>query len=425
MRQSTLPHLQSTDAGLRMDGVSLIEVAREFGSPTYVYSHAAMAARWQAFERAFGDRKHLVCYAVKACSNIAVLNSFARLGSGFDIVSGGELERVLLAGGEASRVVFSGVGKRYDEIRRALEVDIRCFNVESLSELKAIEHCARELRKVAPVSLRINPDVESGTHAHIATGMKNNKFGLAAETAMELCQRAAKSDFLEVTGISCHIGSQITVLEPFATAFARMLQFAHAVEALGIKLRQIDFGGGLGVAYDGGKVPGADAYVACLLEKLDEHCRQGCPWTILIEPGRALIADAGLLLTRVIYLKTESPRNFVVVDVAMNDLLRPALYAARHRVVSAEADTRNIPTTNYDVVGPVCESADVIAGNCNLAIAEGDLLAVLSTGAYGFSMASNYNSRQRPAEVLIRNGEALLIRERESFEALVAGETIA
>ncbi len=424
MRKSTLPSLQPTDTGLCLDGVSLVEVAREFGSPTYVYSHAAMTARWQAFDRAFGDQKHLVCYAVKACSNIAVLNSFARLGSGFDIVSGGELERVLLARGEPSRVVFSGVGKRESEIRRALEVGIRCFNIESVSELKAIERYARSLGKVAPVCLRINPDVEVDTHAHIATGMKENKFGLPEKTAMELCQVAAKSDFLEVVGISCHIGSQITALAPFATAFARMLQFAHAAEARGIELRQIDFGGGFGVSYDGREVPAADEYVGCLLEALAEHCHQGCPWTVLIEPGRALIADAGLLLTRVIYLKTESPRNFAVVDAAMNDLLRPALYAASHRVVSVEAAPRSLPAADYDIVGPVCESTDVIAKDCNLTIAEGDLLAVLSTGAYGFSMAGNYNSRQRPAEVLIRDGKALLIRSRETFEALVAGEIV-
>ncbi len=414
----TPPLLQTGERGLTMDGVALADVARDFSTPAYVYSHAAMAARWGEFDRAFSERAHLICYAVKACSNLAILNLFARLGSGFDIVSGGELERVLRAGGDPARVVFSGVGKRRDEIESALAKNIRCFNVESTAELKAIEACARSLGKMAPVALRVNPDVDADTHAHITTGLKENKFGVPLHAALALYQYAADSDALDVCGVSCHIGSQITALEPFSEAFRRVLAFARDLEHRGIKIRQLDLGGGLGVAYDGEQPPTPAAYVSCLFAALGD-----CPWEIVIEPGRALVADAGLLLTRVLYLKTEGQRNFAVVDAAMNDLLRPALYGAHHRV-TAVAPAAGIAPQRYDVVGPVCESADVIARDCELAIREGDVLAVLTAGAYGFSMAGNYNSRPRPAEVLIGDAAARLIRKRETLDELMAGESV-
>ncbi len=403
--------------GLGVEGVALTDVAREFSTPTYVYSRAAMEMQWHDFDRAFGKRRHLICYAVKACSNLAVLNLFARLGSGFDVVSGGELERVLRAGGDPAYVVFSGIGKQRDEIERALAAGIRCFNVESASELKTIEDCARGRGKTAPVSLRVNPDVDANTHAHITTGLDHNKFGVSVEEAAGLYQYAAASDALEALGVSCHIGSQITTLKPFSEAFRRVLKFALGLERDGINVRQLDLGGGLGVAYDDERPPTADDYVSCLLATLGD-----CPWEILIEPGRALVAAAGLLLTRVVYLK-RGRRNFAVVDSAMNDLLRPALYGVRHRIAAVAPNADTAPQ-HYDVVGPVCESADVIARDCELAVCEGDLLAVLTAGAYGFSMAGNYNSRPRAAEVLISGGEARLIRNRETLDDLMAAESI-
>ncbi len=415
---TTRPPQSGGDHGLTVDGVALSDIAREFATPTYVYSQATIEARWRGFDRAFGERQHLICYAVKACSNIAILNLFARLGSGFDIVSGGELERVLRAGGDPARVVFSGIGKRRDEIERALIAGIRCFNVESASELKTIEGCARSLGRVAPVSLRINPDVDTNTHAHVTTGLKENKFGVPVQTAAALYQYAAASDALNALGVSCHIGSQITALEPFSEAFRRVLEFARELESSDIKAHQLDLGGGLGVAYGDEQPPTPADYVSHILATMNNRS-----WEILIEPGRALVADAGVLLTRILYLKTEGQRNFAVVDAAMNDLLRPALYGARHSVVAVAPDT-GITPQRYDVVGPVCESADVIARDCKLAVCEDDLLAVLTVGAYGFSMAGNYNSRPRPAEVLINDGEARLIRSRETPEDLMAGEAI-
>ena len=409
--------VRATGRGLTVEAVALVDVAREFSTPSYVYSRRAMQAQWHAFDRAFGDRKHLVCYAVKACPNLAVINLFARLGSGFDIVSAGELERVLRAGGDPSRVVFSGIGKQRGEIERALAVGIRCFNVESASELKVIEDCARGFGKPAPVSLRVNPDVDAGTHAHVTTGTRHNKFGVSIKEAAALYRYAAASDALDVFGLSCHIGSQITALEPFSRAFRRVADFARDLAGDGTELRQLDLGGGLGVSYDGEQPPAPGDYVSGLLTTLGD-----CPWEILIEPGRALVADAGLLLTRVVYIK-EQPRNFVVIDAAMNDLLRPALYGARHRVVAVAPGTGAAPR-RCDVVGPVCESADVIARDCELAVREGELLAVLTAGAYGFSMAGNYNSRARAAEVLIDDGEARLVRRRETLDELMAAEFV-
>ena len=417
----TTSTLTPSDRGLSMDGVALVDVAQEFATPAYVYSRNAMEARWHDFDHAFGTHRHLICYAVKACSNLAILKLFAQLSSGFDIVSGGELERVLRAGGDPKRVVFSGIGKRRDEIEQALAAGIRCFNVESASELKAIEGCARELGKVAPISVRVTPDVDADTHAHITTGLKENKFGVSAQEAAELYQYASASTVLDTIGVSCHIGSQITTLKPFSEAFARVLAFVRDLEADGIKIRQLDLGGGLGVAYDGGQPPRPSDYVSQLLATLGGSTGN-CPWEILIEPGRALVADAGVLLTRILYLKMGEQHNFAVVDVAMNDLLRPALYGAHHRVIAMTPNTSD--TQTYNVVGPVCESADVIARDCRLAVREGDLLAVLTTGAYGFSMAGNYNSRPRPAEILISDGVARLIRKRETLDDLMAGECV-
>ena len=412
--------LQTANRGLALDGVALADVAREFATPAYVYSAAEMTARWRAFDQAFGEQAHLVCYAVKACSNVAVLRLFAQLGGGFDIVSGGELERVLRAGGNPARVVFSGVGKQRDEIERALAAGIRCFNVESASELDAIESVARDQGRVAPFALRINPDVDAGTHAHVTTGLEANKFGVAAEEAAALYRRAAGNNMLEAVGVSCHIGSQITSLKPFTEAFRRVAAFARELEQGGIRLRQIDLGGGLGVAYGDERPPAPAEYVAQLLAAIGD-CPGDLPWEVVIEPGRALVADAGMLLTRVVYLKETKRRNFAIVDAAMNDLLRPALYGAHHPVVAVAPDGK-VEAKHYDVVGPVCESADVIANDCTLRVREGDLLAVLAAGAYGFSMAGSYNSRPRPAEVLIRDGKARLIRARETLSDLMAGE---
>jgi diaminopimelate decarboxylase len=404
------------DNVLHAESVSLDNIAEQHGTPTYVYSRAAIEAQWRAFDSAFADREHLVCYAVKANSNLAVLNILARLGSGFDIVSAGELERVLAAGGDAGRVVFSGVGKRPDEISRALEAGIRCFNVESEAELERINRVAGQVGRSAPVSLRVNPDIDAGTHPYISTGLKENKFGIPIEKAADVYARAAELEHLEIHGIDCHIGSQLTELSPFAEALSRTLRLVDTLAENGIHLQHIDIGGGVGIRYATETPPSPADYANTIKEVLGDR-----PQTIIIEPGRAIVGNAGVLLTRVEFLKHGDERNFAIVDAAMNDLMRPSLYSAWQAIDAVTP--RPAPMAQmYDIVGPVCETGDFLGKQRLLALQEGDLLAVRSSGAYGFSMSSNYNSRPRAAEVMVDAGKVHLIRERETLADLVKGE---
>ncbi|HKK14458.1 MAG TPA: diaminopimelate decarboxylase [Gammaproteobacteria bacterium] len=411
-----MDHFQYRDGELWAEQVSLEAVAARYGTPCYVYSRATLERHWRAFDEALGGRPHLICYAVKANSNLAVLSLLARLGSGFDIVSVGELERVLRAGGDPGKVVFSGVGKRPEEMRRALQVGIRCFNVESEAELQTLDAVAAELGVRAPVSLRVNPDVDAGTHPYIATGLKQNKFGIDVARARTVYGRAAAMEHLQVLGVDCHIGSQLTETAPFVDALERVLALVRDLEADGIGLRHLDLGGGLGVRYRDEQPPSPREYVGPLLEALE-----GLDCELLIEPGRAIAANAGLLLTRVEYLKPTDEHNFAVVDAAMNDLLRPALYGAWQAIVPVRPRT-DTPERIYDVVGPVCETGDFLGKDRSLALLPGDLLAVRSAGAYGFAMSSNYNSRPRAAEVLVDGERIHLARERESLEQLWTGE---
>lgn len=412
-----MDHFDYRDGRLHAESVPLEAIAERFGTPCYVYSRATLEAHWQAFDRALGAHPHLICYAVKANSNLAVLNLLARLGSGFDIVSVGELERVLAAGGEPSRVVFSGVGKRADEMRRALEAGIHCFNVESVPELERLEAVAAECGRVAPVSLRVNPDVDAGTHPYISTGLKENKFGIDIEQAAEVYRRAAASPHLEVRGIDCHIGSQLTRVEPFVDALDRVLVLIDRLADEGIAIDHLDIGGGLGIRYRDETPPLPADYVRPLLERLGDR-----RLTLLLEPGRAIAGNAGVLLTRVEYLKETPHRNFAIVDAAMNDLLRPALYGAWQEIVPVAP--REAEPRSWDIVGPVCETGDFLGKDRSLALAAGDLLAVRSSGAYGFTMSSNYNSRPRAAEILVDGDQAHCVRARETLDDLWRGEAV-
>jgi len=403
---------------LHAEAVPLTEIAERFGTPCYVYSRATLERHWRAFDRSLGDHPHLICLAVKANSNLAVLNLMARLGSGFDIVSVGELERVLAAGGDPARVIFSGVGKRADELRRALEVGIRCFNVESEPELLRIDQVAGELGVIAPVSLRVNPDVDARTHPYIATGLKENKFGIDIQAAEPVYRRVADLPNLRVTGIDCHIGSQLTDLAPFLEALDRVLDLADRLESAGIPIEHLDLGGGLGIRYTGEVPPEPAAYASALLHRLG-----GRPYEVILEPGRAIVGNAGVLLTRVEYLKPTAHRRFAILDAAMNDLMRPALYQAQQEIVPVCLDGEAEPA-RYDLVGPVCETADFLGKDRLLALTPGDLLAIRGSGAYGFSMSSNYNSRPRVAEVMVDGTEAHLVRRRETIEDLFAGESV-
>ncbi|NNG14069.1 MAG: diaminopimelate decarboxylase [Gammaproteobacteria bacterium] len=404
------------DNVLHAESVSLDKIAEQHGSPTYVYSRAAIEAQWRAFDSAFTDHEHLVCYAVKANSNLAVLNILARLGSGFDIVSVGELERVLAAGGDASRVVFSGVGKRPDEITRALEVGIRCFNVESEAELERINEVAGQVDKIAPISLRVNPDIDAGTHPYISTGLKENKFGIPIEKAADVYAHAAELEHLEIHGIDCHIGSQLTELSPFSEALTRTLKLVDTLADNGIHLQHIDIGGGIGIRYATETPPTPADYARTIMDVLGDRSQ-----TIIIEPGRAIVGNAGVLLTRIEFLKHGDEHNFAIVDAAMNDLMRPALYSA-WQAIDAVAPRPAPMSQMYDIVGPVCETGDFLGKQRLLALQQGDLLAVRSSGAYGFSMSSNYNSRPRAAEVMVDGDKVHVIRERESLADLVKGE---
>ncbi|MEW5894028.1 MAG: diaminopimelate decarboxylase [Pseudomonadota bacterium] len=405
------------DGHLYCEDVALDSIAQAHGTPTYVYSRAMLEATYQAYDRAFAGHPHLICYAVKANSSLAILNLFARLGAGFDIVSGGELARVLAAGGNPNKVVFSGVGKTAEEMRAALAAGIHCFNVESESELHRLNQVAGELGKRAPISLRVNPDVDAKTHPYISTGLKENKFGIAHDEALRVYRLAASLPNLRVVGIDCHIGSQLTEIAPFAEALDKVLQLVDTLAADGIILHHLDMGGGVGIRYRDETPPAVDAYARTLLDKL-----KGRPQTLILEPGRSLVGNAGLLLTRVEYLKHGAAKDFAIVDAAMNDLMRPALYDAWHDIVPVTL--RQGEARRYEIVGPVCESGDFLGHDRELVLAEGDLLAVLSTGAYGMSMSSNYNSRARAAEVMVHGAQLHLIRRREEISALFANEVL-
>ena len=405
------PHFSSRDGELFVENVALRELAREHGTPLFVYSKAAMLSALDAYRRGFAGRKARICYAMKANSSLAVLQVFAQAGCGFDIVSGGELQRALAAGARPADIIFSGVGKTRAEMRQALDSGIGCFNVESEAELEVLSEVASAAGRTAPVSIRVNPDVDPKTHPYISTGLKGNKFGIAHDRALAAYRRAAALPGLQVVGIDCHIGSQITAAAPYLDAMDRILDLVESVEAAGIALPHIDFGGGLGIAYQGEQPPAADALWARLFEKLD--ARGFGDRQVLIEPGRSLVGNAGACLTEVLYLKPGEQKNFCVVDAAMNDLPRPAMYQAWHAIVPLAA--RTAAASSYDIVGPVCESGDWIARDRELAVQPGDVLAVLSAGAYCMSMASNYNSRGRAAEVLVDGDRAVLIRARETI----------
>jgi diaminopimelate decarboxylase len=414
------PHLQRRGGALSLDGIDLEALARRFGTPLYVYSQRAMLDAVAAYQRALQGRAHLVCYAMKANSSLAVLQTFARAGCGFDIVSGGELERVLAAGGRPERIVFSGVGKTRAEMRQALTAGVRCFNVESEAELRRLSDVASAEGRTAPVSLRVNPDVDAGTHPYISTGLRDNKFGVAHEQALAVYRLAASLPGLQVVGIDCHIGSQITQAAPYLDALDRVLDLVEAVEAAGIPIHHVDLGGGLGITYTDEQPPRADELVAQMLARMD--ARGHGHREVLLEPGRSLVGNAGVLLTEVQYLKPGAAKNFCIVDAAMNDLMRPAMYQA-WMAIEPVVQRQGTPA-RWDVVGPVCESGDWLGRDRDLAVAEGDVLAVLSAGAYGMAMASNYNTRPRAAEVMIVDGQPVLIRARERAADLFAGETL-
>ena len=405
------------DGQLFAEGVALSAVAERFGTPTYVYSRAHIEAQYRSYTDALQGAEHLVCFAVKANSNLGVLNVLARLGAGFDIVSGGELERVLAAGGRADRVVFSGVGKTREDMRRALEVGVHCFNVESTDELERLQVVAAEMGKVAPVSLRVNPDVDAGTHPYISTGLKENKFGIAIADAEAIYVRAAQLPNLEVVGVDCHIGSQLTTVEPFLDALDRLLDLVDRLADCGIHLRHLDLGGGVGVRYRDEQPPLVADYIKAIRERVGTR-----DLALVFEPGRYIVANAGVLLTRVEYLKHTEHKDFAIIDAAMNDLIRPALYQAWmgvSAVIPREGEGRA-----YDLVGPICETGDFLGKDRVLNLAEGDLLAVQSAGAYGFVMSSNYNTRGRCAEILVDGDQAFEVRRRETIAELYAGESL-
>ncbi len=400
------------------EDLAVDQIAEQYGTPCYIYSQATLERHWRAFDNAFAEHPHLICYAVKANSNIAILNLLARLGSGFDIVSVGELQRVLAAGGEPGKIVFSGVGKREDEIRAALSVGIRCFNVEVSGELDRINRIAAELDVIAPVSFRVNPDVDAKTHPYISTGLKENKFGIDIHQAIHEYRRAAQMSHIKAVGIDCHIGSQLTDSAPFLDALDRVLSVVDQLQTEGITLHHLDLGGGLGICYRDEQPPQPAEYIAAILARLGNR-----NYDILLEPGRAIVGNAGILLTKVEYLKPTAGKNFAIVDAAMNDLVRPSLYGAWQDIIPVDAASE-AAQQEWDIVGPVCETGDFLGKNRALKIAEGDLLAVRSAGAYGFTMSSNYNSRPRAAEVMVDGAQSHLIRARETLAQLWEGEQL-
>ena len=400
------------------EDVAVQQITMQYDTPCYIYSKKTLERHWHAFNDAFGDHPHLICYSVKACSNIAILNLFARLGSGFDIVSVGELERVLIAGGDPSKVVFSGVAKRQDEMLRALEVGIRCFNIESEAELNRLNEVAGAINKIATISIRVNPDVDAKTHPYISTGLKENKFGIDINTVEKVYERAAAMPNIKVEGIDCHIGSQLTELSPFMDALERLIALAERLKEKGINIHHLDLGGGLGVRYDKETPPLHSDYSKKLFsnQKLKDY-------EILIEPGRAIVANAAILVTQVEYLKHNEEKNFAIVDAAMNDLIRPALYQAWQEIIPV-LKKDSVIEQEYDVVGPICETADFLGKNRLLDLQQNDLLAIRSAGAYGFTMSSNYNTRPRVAEILVEGEKVHLIRKRESIQSLFENELL-
>jgi len=400
------------------EDVAVQDIAKQHGTPCYIYSRKTLERHWNAFNDAFGGHQHLICYSVKACSNIAILNLFAKMGSGFDIVSMGELERVLAAGGDPKKVVFSGVGKRRDEMLRALEVGIRCFNIESEAELERLNDVAASVDKVAAISIRVNPDVDAQTHPYISTGLKENKFGIDINKVEAVYERATAMDNIQVDGIDCHIGSQLTELSPFMDALERVIDLAERLEKKGIKIHHLDLGGGLGVCYDDETPPLPSDYTKALFtnEKLKNY-------EVLIEPGRAIAANSAILVTQVEYLKHSEEKSFAIVDAAMNDLIRPALYQAWQKIIPV-VNKENSSSQEYDVVGPICETGDFLGKSRALDVQQDDLLAIRSAGAYGFTMSSNYNTRPRAIEVLVDGDEMHVIRERETIESLFTNETL-
>ncbi|WP_392563924.1 diaminopimelate decarboxylase [Orbus wheelerorum] len=401
-------------------GHAIADIAKQYGTPLYVYSQNYIETQWIEFDNALKRRKHLICYAIKANSNLAILNALVKLGSGFDIVSQGELERTLKAGADPKKIVFSGVAKSTTEIERALDVGIKCFNVESEAELYRIQDVAKRLNKVAPISLRINPDVDAKTHPYISTGLRENKFGISHQLGLDVYKKAAKLSHIEICGIDCHIGSQLTELSPFLDAADRILSLVDELKSAGITIKHIDFGGGLGVCYDDEVPPKSSDLVNALLKKLTHYP----DIEILFEPGRSIVANSGILITKVEYIKHQDDNHFAIVDAGMNDLIRPALYEAWMRILPAEQAGPDKPSYRYNVVGPICESSDVLGKERELAAQQDDLLVVCSAGAYGFSMASNYNSHPRPAEVMVDDNTHRLIRQRETFDMLWQGEII-
>jgi diaminopimelate decarboxylase len=411
-----MDHFLYRDGRLYAEDVAVADIVREYGTPLYIYSRATLERHWRAFDQALAGHDHLVCYAVKANSNLAVLDVLARLGSGFDIVSVGELERVLAAGGDPARVVFSGVGKRADEIRRALEVGIHCFNVESEAELHRINQVASEMGRTAPVSLRVNPDVDARTHPYISTGLKENKFGIAIEEAPRIYANAAALPHIKVIGVDCHIGSQLTQIAPFVDALKRVLALVDQLAEQGIALEHLDLGGGLGIRYHDETPPEPADYARALAEVLGER-----ELKLIVEPGRAIAGNAGIFVTRVEHLKLSEHKNFAIIDGAMNDLIRPTLYQAWQAIVPVQ-ENGQAESRLYDVVGPVCETGDTLGKDRTLSIEEGDLLAVRSSGAYGFTMSSNYNTRPRAAEVMVDRHAIHLVRKREEVPELFRDE---
>ena len=416
-RPAGFPHFHYQNGTLHAEQVCLASLANELGTPLYVYSNASLNAAWQSYAQAIKGQRVLVCYGMKANSNLAILQTFARMGSGFDIVSGGELKRVIAAGGDPGKVVFSGVGKQDWEMALALQEGVKCFNVESVAELHRLSQVASRLGKTAPVSLRVNPDVDAQTHPYISTGLKENKFGIAIEMAPQAYRLAKTLPGLNVVGVDCHIGSQITEVSPYLDALDKLLTLIAQLKTEGIELRHLDLGGGLGIRYDDETPLAPEILLTAVFERL---ATQGLDLELVLEPGRSLVGNAGILLTTVQYLKPTEDKDFAIVDAAMNDLLRPALYEAWHGLLPVKP--RSGVTTVYDIVGPICESADWLAKGRSLALQEHDLLAIESAGAYGFVMAGHYNSRPRGAEVLVDGDQWHLIRERETFEDLVRGE---
>lgn len=397
---------------LMAEDLPVAELAQQFGTPLYIYSRATLERHWHAFNNAFGDHPHLICFAVKSSPNIAILQIMAQLGSGFDIVSQGELERVLIAGGEPQKIVFSGVAKSETEIARALEVGIRCFNVESEAELERINAVAQRLGKIAPISLRVNPDVDAHTHPYISTGLKENKFGISVDRARAVYAQANQLSHIKIVGMDCHIGSQLTELQPFLDAADRLIVLMEQLKQDGISLQHLDLGGGLGVPYHGETPPHPTEYAKALLDKLKDY-----PLEIILEPGRAITANAGILVTKVEYLKSHEDRHFAIVDAGMNDMIRPALYQAYMQIIEVDRRLQRDKKV-YDVVGPICETSDFLGKQRELAIAQGDLLAQRSAGAYGASMSSNYNSHPLTVEVMVDKDQAHLIRRRQDFAEL-------